>query len=765
MSSDYEFSGDENPTGSDSSDVKKNQMYRLELDGILVYDSYARISDEPISQAQRIQPKLIQRVKKNKPKDLDYGSCYIDLMQYLSIPNYTAMKEFPQDYTLAIPSNTLRFSSKFESGNLRKAIRINENEYRLLLEYDTDTLGYIQWYFFSVKPYKNQHKVRFNITNLLKYDSLYNQGMKPVVFSEKEHMYNPSAWHRDCTEVSYFKNSTTRPDSSKKYYTLTFSYTFEDPTDTIFFAYSYPYTYSQLVHYINSLKIMHSQVLSSNTLCHTLAGNACPVLTITQDLFSYNTWPEEQKKLGKSAAGRKILRIRESKQMDSDKNKHRKKKGIFITARVHPGESNSSYMVKGLIDFLVGNSKEANMLRKKFIFKIVPMLNPDGVVYGNYRCSLLGVDLNRRWTKPNKLLHPTIYYAKKLLQAFTEENEVLMFCDLHGHSIKKEAFMYGCCSSGNGVSDIQTNVFTRLIPFLFSQRTELFSLPDSKFRVEKSKTSTGRVVNFTELGILSSYTLEASFYGSSRLGTGDSHFSTWQLESLGKDLCCALSTFLYPREFRKKLSELTGILTGRNVEYKRKGSEDEDEEISIRDAIKEIDERAVEDLNLNDEDSGGSDTDGSENDEKKSKFRKGLEKSVESQKREVKANRFGFNAHIEGIREARTPVCIRPPRAAKESVMRSPKIKENRSSSVLKEKKTSCINTSSKEFMEHFRIKSILNPSPIVFTREKVPNDCSLLNLSKKLIAKKQTKKYDFNNKKRRLQIIDVIKFKLESLL
>ena len=53
-------------------------------------------------------------------------------------------------------------------------------------------------------------------------------------------------------------------------------------------------------------------------------------------------------------------------------------------------------MIKGAIDFLIGDSREAKNLRKKFVFKIVPMLNPDGVVYGNYRCSLLGVDLNRR---------------------------------------------------------------------------------------------------------------------------------------------------------------------------------------------------------------------------------------------------------------------------------------------------------------------------------------------------------------------------------
>ena len=68
MSSDYEFSGDENPTGSDSSDVKKNQMYRLELDGILVYDSYARISDEPISQAQRINLNSFKESKRTSQK-------------------------------------------------------------------------------------------------------------------------------------------------------------------------------------------------------------------------------------------------------------------------------------------------------------------------------------------------------------------------------------------------------------------------------------------------------------------------------------------------------------------------------------------------------------------------------------------------------------------------------------------------------------------------------------------------------------------------
>jgi murein tripeptide amidase MpaA len=61
------------------------------------------------------------------------------------------------------------------------------------------------------------------------------------------------------------------------------------------------------------------------------------------------------------------------------------KKGVVVSARVHPGESVSSWMMKGVIDFLTGDTIEAQALRRLFIFKIIPMLNPDGVINGNYR--------------------------------------------------------------------------------------------------------------------------------------------------------------------------------------------------------------------------------------------------------------------------------------------------------------------------------------------------------------------------------------------
>ena len=64
-------------------------------------------------------------------------------------------------------------------------------------------------------------------------------------------------------------------------------------------------------------------------------------------------------------------------------------------ARVHPGESNSSFMMQGFLNFIIGPSQQAKELRSKFIFKIIPMINPDGVIAGNYRTSLGGSDLNR----------------------------------------------------------------------------------------------------------------------------------------------------------------------------------------------------------------------------------------------------------------------------------------------------------------------------------------------------------------------------------
>lgn len=72
-------------------------------------------------------------------------------------------------------------------------------------------------------------------------------------------------------------------------------------------------------------------------------------------------------------------------------------------------------MIEGFIDWLCGDSKLAILLRKYIVFKIVPMLNPDGVALGNYRTGLSGKDFNREYRHPDKLVFPEVYHFKKLV--------------------------------------------------------------------------------------------------------------------------------------------------------------------------------------------------------------------------------------------------------------------------------------------------------------------------------------------------------------
>lgn len=295
-------------------------------------------------------------------------------------------------------------------------------------------------------------------------------------------------WFRGGEDISYFQNNYRREHMTnyqRCYYTFTFTYTFMHDFDTVYFAYSVPYTYSDLIEELGEIEknTIKREFVSRNTLCRTLAGNKCEYLTITN----------------------------RSNTSHADPNTN-KKPGIFLSSRVHPGESIASWMMKGILDFLTGDSPEAQLLRNKYVFKIVPMLNPDGVINGNYRCSLAGCDLNRRWKFPSAILHPTIYYTKQLIKQFASERPLVLFCDLHGHSRRKNVFMYGNTESNCPEA-------TRIFPYLMSKigeqmsQSALFSYDYSRFKVQRNKEQTARITLWRELRLPNIFTMEASFCG------------------------------------------------------------------------------------------------------------------------------------------------------------------------------------------------------------------------------------------------------------
>ena len=49
------------------------------------------------------------------------------------------------------------------------------------------------------------------------------------------------------------------------------------------------------------------------------------------------------------------------------------------------------------------------------MYEVIPMMNPDGVYLGNYRGSLLGIDLNRIWDNSSQHAHPTVHAIKTII--------------------------------------------------------------------------------------------------------------------------------------------------------------------------------------------------------------------------------------------------------------------------------------------------------------------------------------------------------------
>ena len=136
--------------------------------------------------------------------------------------------------------------------------------------------------------------------------------------------------------------------------------------------------------------------------------------------------------------------------LDSTQDEIAERSAIVVSSRVHPGESNASFIVEGLIRFLMGDEPEAVTLRNRYVFKIIPMLNPDGVIVGNYRSSLGGYDLNRQWINPTMRQSPEILCMKEMIKKTLECRKIDLFLDIHGHSRQKNLFVYGCSKLQGG---------------------------------------------------------------------------------------------------------------------------------------------------------------------------------------------------------------------------------------------------------------------------------------------------------------------------
>lgn len=201
--------------------------------------------------------------------------------------------------------------------------------------------------------------------------------MKPLFFSVYNAVNDQAGWTRYGSDICYYRNTYMNQTAGGKirpYQTTSFNITFPNARDVCYLAYHYPYPYSRMlviasIYMQNILKlnissncpqmqlwnwahiVQPSQVLFKvQQLCFSLNDNEVPILTITN--------PD---RVASPIQDREV---------------------VILTGRVHPGESNSSWVLEGALQYLLSNDESAVRLRENFVFKVIPMLNPEGVLNG-----------------------------------------------------------------------------------------------------------------------------------------------------------------------------------------------------------------------------------------------------------------------------------------------------------------------------------------------------------------------------------------------
>ncbi|MBD3418488.1 MAG: hypothetical protein GF398_00065 [Chitinivibrionales bacterium] len=129
------------------------------------------------------------------------------------------------------------------------------------------------------------------------------------------------------------------------------------------------YNYARLTQYVDSVK--NHQYIDHEVLGQSVQGRDIDLFTVTN--------PQA------SDAGKKIM---------------------WQQFRVHGNEMQQSYIMEGLIDWLLTDTSDlAGEIRDRMLWKIIPAINPDGIV-ANTRQSSEGLDLNRQYDSTTQYREP-----------------------------------------------------------------------------------------------------------------------------------------------------------------------------------------------------------------------------------------------------------------------------------------------------------------------------------------------------------------------
>eukprot|EP00966_Prymnesium_polylepis_P134924 3118171-Prymnesium_polylepis.1 len=170
----------------------------------------------------------------------------------------------------------------------------------------------------------------------------------------------------------------------------------------------------------------------------------------------------------------------------------------------------------------------------------VPMLNPDGVFLGNYRCNSLGLDLNRLWHTPVETVAPTIHRVRDMLLFYSKHPmcRLNLFVDVHTHSTCMNGFVFA-----NVPEDPRDLDAVAAFPRALANHSPTFAFSGTKYCADPAKAGTGRRALAEMLPSVHCYTLEVSFFCSANGNIRGEAYTPASYTDMGQSMALALHEY------------------------------------------------------------------------------------------------------------------------------------------------------------------------------------------------------------------------------
>ncbi|HEY9132687.1 MAG TPA: M14-type cytosolic carboxypeptidase [Dyella sp.] len=247
-------------------------------------------------------------------------------------------------------AHATEFRTDFESGSIGTVTPLDTEglRWQLALRDDNDDASlpnnFRTWWYVRALDISTTQPTTLSFTRIG-----WNYDFRPVYSYDNKH------WQYFADDEAQFAPgcNVAVPDSCR----MTITKTFDRPE--VWIARTFPYPYSQMQDYVNTL-FRSPYVFRRNIGMSPLLQLPIPALTIS--------------------APSQLPRQR-----------------VVIHARTHPAETGPSYVLEGLIDAAIRDDELGRRLRSRYVFEIVPMHNVDGVQLGNYRTNATSLNLENRW--------------------------------------------------------------------------------------------------------------------------------------------------------------------------------------------------------------------------------------------------------------------------------------------------------------------------------------------------------------------------------